>query len=121
LGPGGVRVLLALFAIGLAVRLYFAFRYYGVTYDIDSLVAVDGALGSDPLQVYSTVNGHPYNRWPYPSGFFPFIGLAHGLGKVFGDYHDWVQVPQILADLAIDGRTAHDIELFSPARFGIKP
>jgi hypothetical protein len=30
-------------------------------------------------------------------------------------------IGEILADLAIEGRTAHDIELFSPKRFGITP
>jgi uncharacterized membrane protein len=87
--------------VGLVVRLYLAFSTYGVGYDIDSYVAVNGALGEDPLHLYTIVNGHPYNRWPYPSGFLPFIGLAHLASKVAGPFDGWVQVPQILADLAI--------------------
>jgi hypothetical protein len=88
-------------AVGLVVRLYIAFTTYGVEYDIDSYVAVNGALGDDPLHLYTIVNGDPYNRWPYPSGFLPFVGLAHLAAKVVGPFDGWVQVPQILADLAI--------------------
>jgi hypothetical protein len=94
-------VLVALLAVGLAVRLWFAFRYYGVEFDIDSQVAVDGALGADPLQLYTDVNDDGYRRWPYPSGFLPFIVGARQLADVAGEFHGWVQVPQILADLAI--------------------
>jgi uncharacterized membrane protein len=87
--------------VGLVVRLYLAFSTYGVTYDIDSYVAVNGALGQDPLHLYTLLNVGPYNHWPYPSGFLPFVGLAHLAAKVGGPFHGWVQVPQILADLAI--------------------
>ena len=100
-GVTGRRALWGILAIGLAVRLYLAFTTYGVTYDIDSYVAVNGALGDDPLHLYSIVNDGPLNRWPYPSGFLPFIGLAHLAAKVAGPFDGWVQLPQILADLGI--------------------
>jgi hypothetical protein len=88
-------------AIGLGLRLFLAFREYGVTYDIDSYVQVRDALKGAALDVYSTVNGHPSNRWPYPPGFFPWIFAADGLSSVRGAFHGWVQLPQILADAAI--------------------
>jgi hypothetical protein len=87
--------------VGLVVRLYLAFSTYGVEYDIDSYVAVNGALGDDPLHLYSIVNAGQFRHWPYPSGFLPFVGLAHLATKVGGPFDGWVQVPQILADLAI--------------------
>jgi hypothetical protein len=102
LGRDAARVLALIIAVGVVARVIVAFRTYGVTYDIDSYVAVDGALGQDPLQLYSLVNGDPYSRWPYPSGFLPFIVLAHaGQDLVGGPFHGWVQMPQILADGAI--------------------
>jgi uncharacterized membrane protein len=102
LGRQAVRVLALLIGVGLIARVVVAFATYGVTYDIDSYVAVDGALGDDPLQLYSIVNGDPYNRWPYPSGFLPVIALMHGFQSVLGGpFHGWVQMPQILADGAI--------------------
>jgi len=94
-------VLVALLAAGLALRLWFAFRYYGVEFDIDSYVAVDGALGDDPLELYTSVNDEGQNRWPYPSGFLPFVVGARQADDLFGGFDGWVQVPQILADLAI--------------------
>ena len=95
------RVLWGMLAIGIVARLVVAFTTYGIEYDIDSYVAVNGALGEDPLNLYSIVNGDPYNRWPYPSGFLPFVGLAHLAGKAVGPFDGWIQVPQILADGAI--------------------
>jgi uncharacterized membrane protein SirB2 len=95
------RLLWGMLAIGLAVRLWIAFTTYGVEYDIDSYVAVNGALGDHPLHLYTIVNAGPLNRWPYPSGFLPFVGLAHLAAKLAGPFDGWVQVPQILADIAI--------------------
>ena len=97
----GRRLLWGILAIGLVVRLFIAFRTYGIAFDIDSYVAVDGVLGEDPLHLYTIVNDGPYNRWPYASGFLPFLGLAHFASEVAGPFHGWIQVPQILADLAI--------------------
>ena len=93
-------MLIGLLAAGLAVRLWFAFRYYGVEFDIDSFVAVDGALGDDPLQLYTAVN-EEQNRWPYPSGYLPFVVAARQADHLFGGFDGWVQLPPILADLAI--------------------
>ncbi len=95
------RVLWGMLAIGIVARLVVAFTTYGIEFDIDSYVAVNGTLGEDPLHLYSIVNGDPYNRWPHPSGFLPFVGLAHLAGKAVGPFDGWIQVPQILADGAI--------------------
>ncbi len=60
------------------------------------------ALTSHPLHMYSLVNGHPYNRWPYPSGFLPWILAADWLTRHIGHHFDgWVQLPQIFADAAL--------------------
>jgi hypothetical protein len=87
--------------LGLVLRAVLAFKTYGVTYDIDSFAAVRDALDDSPLDVYSTVNGHPDNRWPYPPGFFPWILASSWLSDAGGAFHGWVQVPQILADAGI--------------------
>lgn len=88
-------------AIGLLGRAVVAFKTYGVAYDIQSYEAVRHALGDQPLEVYTTVNGHPSNRWPYPPGFFPWIAASAGLSDIGGAFHGWIQLPQILADAAI--------------------
>ncbi len=91
------RLLWAILALGLIARLAVAFATYGVRFDIDSYGLVSVALRQDPLHVYSDVG-----RWPYPPGYFAWILLA---GKVEGltglRFVDLVQVPPILADLAI--------------------
>lgn len=88
-------------AIGLGLRLALAFGGYGVVYDIESFEAVRRALADSPLDVYTLVNDVPYNRWPYPSGFFGWIVAADGLAALAGPFHGWIQIPQILADGAI--------------------
>jgi hypothetical protein len=88
-------------ALGLATRVVLAFKSYGVTYDIQSFEAVRYALEDAPLDVYSIVNGHPNNRWPYPPGFFPWVLAAAELSNVRGVFHGWIQMPQIAADAAI--------------------
>ena len=102
LGPGARRLLWAMIAVGLFARVVLAFKTYGVVYDIDSLKAVRAALDTHPLHVYTTVNGHPDNRWPYPPGFFPWVAAAGGLANLTGlAFHGWIQLPQIAADGAI--------------------
>jgi 4-amino-4-deoxy-L-arabinose transferase-like glycosyltransferase len=98
----GRLVLWSLIALGVVARTIVAFKTYGFLYDMDSLVAVRKALGGDALHVYSTVNGHPYNRWPYDSGFFPLILLSGAVASVTGlAYHGLVQLAPIAADGAI--------------------
>lgn len=101
LSAGGRRLLWLLIAGGLVGRVIVAFKTYGVAYDIDSFKIVRSALASNPLHVYSIVNGHPDNRWGYPPGFFPWIGAAQGLANLTGPFHGWIQLPQIAADGAI--------------------
>ena len=99
MSPRARRLLWLVIAVGVAARLIVAFKTYGFLYDMDSLVAVRRALTHHPLHVYSIVNGHPYNRWPYPPGFFPWILASSGLASVTGlPYHGFVQVAQIAAD-----------------------
>lgn len=101
LSATGRRLLYALLATGLLIRLALAFTTDGVTYDIDSYVEVDGALGMDPLQLYTIVNERDYNRWPYMSGYLPFVVAANVLESLGGSIRDWVQLPAIVADAAL--------------------
>ncbi len=98
----GRLILAGLIALGLVARLVVAFKTYGVGYDIDSFAAVRDALRTDPLGLYSSVNGHPFLRWPYPPTFLPFVAWAGWIADNTGlAFHGLVQVPQILADAAI--------------------
>src|SRR5437899_4678382 len=102
LGSRARCVLWSMIAIGVLGRAVLAFKTYGIAYDIDSQKAVHAALTSHPLHVFSAVNGHPFNRWPYPSGFFPWILAAGGLASATHTHFDgWVQLPEIFADGAI--------------------
>ena len=88
-------------AVGLLGRLALAAATYGVRYDMDSLTIVGNALSVHPLHVYTIVNDHPYNRWPYPPGFLPIIALARAGARVTATaFHLWVKLPEILADSA---------------------
>ena len=89
-------------AIGLVARTIVAFKTYGFRYDMDSLVAVRDGLRHHGLDVYSAVNGHPWNRWPYPPGFFPWVAASSGLANLTGHaFHGFVQLAEIATDGAI--------------------
>ena len=96
------RLLLWLLGAGLALRLGLAFGSEGAAFDIDSYRIVRDALGHDLLGVYGQVNASGFFRWPYPPGYFPWIGIADGLAAATGlPFHGWIQLPSIAADLAI--------------------
>jgi glycosyl transferase family 87 len=96
------RGLWLVIGFGLVLRVVLAFETEGIHYDTESLKAVRNALTSDPLHVYSLVNGHPHNRWPYPPGFFPWLAVAGALTSVSGlSFHGWALLPQIAADGAL--------------------
>jgi hypothetical protein len=93
LSPAGCRVLVALVAVGLAVRVAIAFATYGVPFDIDSAAIVAHALRTPGMGPY------PTHRWPYPPGFFPFIVLADRTAAATGlPFHGLIQLPAIAAD-----------------------
>jgi hypothetical protein len=100
------RLLWGLLAAGLAVRLALAFATHGVAFDIGSLALVRDQLADDPLHLYGALTTDfgefLQPRWPYPPGFFAWIVPAGWLADVTGlPYHGLVQIPAILADLAI--------------------
>ena len=98
----GVQLLWLMIVVGVAGRLIVGFKTYGVPYDTDSFKVVRVALGDDPLHLYSAVNGEPFNRWPYPPGFLPFVSLAGGLEDLTGlAFHGWIQLAPIAADAGI--------------------
>ena len=93
----GRRLLWAMLAVGLAGRLIVAFSTLGVRFDVEAYSLVRDALGDDPLHVYSDTG-----RWPYPPGYFAWILGAGSLEDLTGlSFSDLMQVPPILADLAI--------------------
>ena len=99
---GGRRILWALLAGGTVLRLVFAFSFYGVDFDMDSLVLVADLLADRPLDVYAQANLTEIARWPYPPGFFPFVLGADAVARETGlPFHGLVQLPPILADAGI--------------------
>ena len=83
--------------VGLVARLAWAFTTVGVSFDVQAYSLVREALAGDALQVYSETG-----RWPYPPGYFAWILACAGIEDVAGfSFSDLVQVPPILADLAI--------------------
>lgn len=98
----GRRLLWALIAVGTAVRLGIAFATEGLAYDIASFeLVVDDLLGPDPLSLYRDVNSDVL-RWPYPTGYFPYLLLTHGLESRTGlPFHGLVSLAPIAADAAL--------------------
>jgi glycosyl transferase family 87 len=109
MSPRGKRILFVLLGVGLVVRVVLAFATVGQPYDIRSMEIVAHELES-PANVYSTVNldfdfgeiSGTLFRWPYPPGFFPWLWISDHLADSTGlPFHGLVQIPAILADIAI--------------------
>jgi uncharacterized membrane protein len=95
------HAILALIALGTAVRLGIAFRTTGVFFDLDSYAVVDRGLSAHGLHVYSAINGFVI-RWPYPPGYFPVIGAVRALANATGvDFHQLMRLPAIAADAGL--------------------
>lgn len=89
-------MLAGLLAVGLLIRVVFAFATYGVPYDIQSLDITARALHPGGVSVYGPM------RWPYPGGFFPLLAIVDWLRNHTGlPFHGLVQLPSILADLTV--------------------
>jgi uncharacterized membrane protein len=102
MSPRGRLLLWSLIGVGLVARTVVAFKTYGFTYDMDSLYAVRAALGDDVTNAYSTVNSGLYNRWPYMSGYFPFVTGSGKVADLTGlPFHGTIQLAPIAADAAI--------------------
>jgi hypothetical protein len=96
LSSRGLRILLAILAVGTSARLALAFATYGVQYDIDSARIVTDALQTPGVGPY------PTGRWPYPPGFFPLLLLADAVADATGlPFHGVVQLPAIAADAVL--------------------
>lgn len=96
------QVFVGLLAVGLLGRLAVAFSTRGQVFDIDSYELVRDALFSEPLQVYSTVNGVELAHWPYPPGFFGWVVLSEYAARATGLRFDgFIQVAPILADAGL--------------------
>lgn len=103
------RSLWVLIGIGVAIRLVFAFGFVGVEFDIESHQIIQRELADgDPLQAYSGTNqiakagDAEFLRWPYPPGFFPWIGISGQLENLTGlPFHGLVQVLPILCDVGL--------------------
>lgn len=102
LGERARRALWSLIAAGTVLRLIVAFTTRGVGFDIDSYELVRNALGDHPLHVYSLVNTTNFPHWPYPPGFFPWIGVSKYAADLTGLRFDgFIQVAPIAADAAL--------------------
>ncbi|MEA2388559.1 MAG: hypothetical protein QOG41_1332 [Thermoleophilaceae bacterium] len=101
------HAVLALIALGTAIRLGIAFWSTGTFFDLDSYAVVDRGLSTHGLHVYSAINGFVI-RWPYPPGYFPVIGLVKTLATATGvDFHQLMRVPPIAADAGLAWLVQH--------------
>ena len=84
-----------------------AFATVGVSFDIESFRLVGAELDDRPLHFYGALNqgflvgGAELYRWPYPSGFVPWIAISVVLEKAGLPFHGVIQVPSIAADAGI--------------------
>jgi uncharacterized membrane protein len=102
MSPRARKLLWGMLAVGLVGRVVLAFETYGLRYDIDSVHIVYESLANDPLNVYSDVNGDPFNRWPYLPTFLAWVAASGGVLDSIGlPFHGTIQLPQIGADMAI--------------------
>ncbi|HVE68743.1 MAG TPA: glycosyltransferase 87 family protein [Solirubrobacteraceae bacterium] len=104
MSPAAYRtVLWGLLGAGLAVRLGFAFTTDGVKPDLESFRIVADALRAAPGHVYEIANANPpFVRWPYPSGYLPFVAGADRLADATGlDFLAVIRLGPIAADLAL--------------------
>jgi uncharacterized membrane protein len=103
MSPRGRRILWALILAGLVARVAPAFATVGIAYDIQSYQLVADRLhDAHPFALYAYVNPASGARWPYPSGYFPWLLAADWVAKHTAlPFHGVVQLPPILADAAL--------------------
>lgn len=102
LGRDAQRAILALIAIGTLVRIVVAFSTRGVPFDVDSYELARHALGSDPFNLYTSINTGDAPHWPYPPGFFAWLGVSALGNDLTGLRFDgFVQLAPIAADAAL--------------------
>lgn len=107
LSPRARRALWALLGAGVLIRGVLAFASVGVSFDIESFRLVGAELDDRPLHFYGALNqdylvgGAELYRWPYPSGFVPWIAASVGLEKAGLPFHGVIQLPSIAADAGI--------------------
>jgi Glycosyltransferase family 87 len=88
-----------LVAVGLAVRLYFAFDFYG-TPAIDVLAYSSAQAQNGDLDAVYGQGG--FFNWPYPPLYLGWLVVADGLRDILGlPFHGVVQLLPILADAGI--------------------
>ena len=86
-------------ALGLAVRLFLAFHWFG-NGDVLTFLLLGAETEQHPLHVYAT-NVHGV-FWPYPPGYLLWLVGALKLSRFTGlEFQGLVQVLPIAADLAI--------------------
>jgi hypothetical protein len=88
-----------LVGVGLAVRLYFAFDFYGPPL-ID--VLANGAAHARNGDLDAAYETGGFFAWPYPPLYLIWLAFADGLADALGlPFHGVVQVAPILADVGI--------------------
>jgi hypothetical protein len=120
-------------AAGLLARLIVAAVTNANTDDLHSFEYVRTALREDPLHLYQDV---PDLRWPYPPGYFPFVGVCAAVDSAIGiDFRHLLRLGPIAADIGIAalvqsmlgmrGASEHTrlagagLVLFGPVFFGV--
>lgn|GEM_PF-1639414 len=94
-------VVLAIVGVGVLVRLAFAATTEGNVFDLQSYAVVAAALRDGvPFDLYATVNGGTFPRWPYLPGYLPVVLLAGWLeGSI--DIARSMRIPPIAADAVL--------------------
>jgi uncharacterized membrane protein len=101
----GRRALWLMIGAGLAARLIVAAVTNANTDDLHSFDFVRTALREDPLHVYQDV---PELRWPYPSGYFPFVALCAAIDSALGiDFRHLLRLGPVAADIGLAALVQH--------------
>lgn len=102
------RWLIGIVAAGTLLRLVFAFTTVGVSYDIESYRVTGEALRESRFAVYRqlherrTLLNESAPRWPYPPGFFPWIGAVGLIRRVLPlPFAGLIKLPMVVSDAAL--------------------
>lgn len=92
-----------LISAGTLLSTLLAFAFFGNGFDVDNMGRVGAELsGPAPFELYSEMNQGLFYRYPYPPGFFPWIGASTFVANHSPvPFHGLIQVPMILANAGI--------------------
>ena len=98
-----MRAFALLVAAGLCVRAVLLAEAPGNTFDTESFRQVAAALANTPLDLYSLTGASgSVARWPYGSGYLPWVWLADNLSSVADlPFARVIRLPAVAADVGI--------------------